>query len=69
MKAKLIGAQKGYDLLKKKSDALKAKMNTLLKVIREVSFLIKQRLSVTIASVQHARAVSMLRRSTRWALR
>ena len=33
MKSRLVGAKKGYELLKKKSDALKSKLNTILKLI------------------------------------
>ena len=36
-KAKVIGATKGYELLKKKSDALAVRLRSLLKDIKDVS--------------------------------
>ena len=39
MKARLKGAQKGYSLLKKKSDALTLRFRKILKTIIEVSLI------------------------------
>ncbi|KMS93441.1 hypothetical protein BVRB_031450, partial [Beta vulgaris subsp. vulgaris] len=36
MKAKLVGAKRGHELLKKKSDALKSKIRTITKKIYEM---------------------------------
>lgn len=38
MKSRLVGAKKGFDLLKKKSDALKNRLQRLLRQIVDVRF-------------------------------
>lgn len=42
MKLRLVGAKKGHQLLKKKSDALTAKFRKILKEIKEVNLLLIQ---------------------------
>ena len=46
MKARLKGARKGHSLLKKKADALKIRLHSILKQIIEVSFQYKVEISL-----------------------